>query len=402
MSPIRPTWTIRAALGVALLASPAHADCPVGQTPASCTLHEEAVELFTSGKYEQAAIKFRAAIAAGATARSYLGYSQSVEGQGKIALAYETMLVAQRLSKEEMATRGTDPEIIGRSERIKYKLGELGAKVAYVWLRLPAGIPPQRVVSVFRAGEGDLPAPIGRWIIVAPDRQVLYASLDDGSRIELVATIAPGAQGTLVIPIAAPAPPRPQIRPSPPRPQPPAGRPIQQLYKKKPAKPVPNPANVVFALDGTMLLPNVGNVSAGVGFGGLYERKLARRLAATVRAGIVFHPEETYDELGAATFSAREGVFLAGVRTRSKLPVYAGFEAGALVYSQTATHLAPGEFTPTEEDYSHVYPALALGGGVRLGKAHLEMGLVYAINAGADVDMGLRFMTTLGVDLVKR
>jgi hypothetical protein len=183
----------------ALLASrAAFADCPAGQTSASCALHDEGVTAFTAGKYDEAATKFRAAIAAGATARSYLGYSQSVEGQGKIALAYETMLVAQKLSNEELSTPAgqQDTAIVGRAERIKYKLAELRAKIAYAWLRLPEGVSIRRLVSVYREGEGDLQQPIGRWVVVAPERQVLFATLDDGQRVQVLVQIAPGSQKT--------------------------------------------------------------------------------------------------------------------------------------------------------------------------------------------------------------
>ena len=105
---VRLSRVALAALGlVAGAAAPAvAADCPENTPRAACMLHEEAVALFTSGKYEEAATKFRAAIAAAPSARSYLGYSQAVEGQGKIALAYETMLVAQRLSNDEMSASG--------------------------------------------------------------------------------------------------------------------------------------------------------------------------------------------------------------------------------------------------------------------------------------------------------
>jgi hypothetical protein len=163
----------------------AHADCPAGAPQVACVLHEEGVALLTAQRYDEAATKFRAAIAAGPSARSYLGYSQAVEGQGKLALAYETMLVAKRLSDEEMAGAGAkDPANIGRAERIKYKLGELGGRIGFVWLRLPEGVPPQRLVSIHREGEGDLPSPLGRWVTVAPN-QVLIAALDDGTELRV-------------------------------------------------------------------------------------------------------------------------------------------------------------------------------------------------------------------------
>ena len=99
------------------------------------------------------------------------------------------MLVAQKLSNEELARPGgpQDTAVVGRAERIKYKLAELGAKISYAWLRLPEGVPARRLVSVYREGEGDLPSPIGRWVVVAPNRQVLYGPLDDGQRLSVIA-----------------------------------------------------------------------------------------------------------------------------------------------------------------------------------------------------------------------
>src|SRR5688500_5567157 len=99
-------------LCLVVAATAAHAACP--DKRASCVLHEEGVALFLEGKHEQAASTFAAAIAAEPTARSYLGYAQAVEALGQIALAYETMVNAQRLSQAEMqSTGGKDPEVTG-------------------------------------------------------------------------------------------------------------------------------------------------------------------------------------------------------------------------------------------------------------------------------------------------
>lgn len=382
-----------------LFASSAHAECPPGQTPASCALHEEGVAFFLDGKFDAAATKFRAAIGAGPTARSYLGYSQAVEAQGKVALAYETMTVAKRLSDEEMrATGGKDPEITARAERIKYKLGELGGKIAYVWLRLPQGIPASRVVSVHREREGDLADPLGRWIVIAPERQVLFATLDDGRRVEMIAQVPAGTQGQLVLPIV----PMPAVT------QPvraPAGRPLIELYRKAPKPPPPNPPNAVFAIEMVTIARAVGNVGYGLGFGLFYERKFAKRIAGTVRTSIVFHPTQTYDGIGVGSsreYSATEGVLMIGARTRAKLPVYAGLELGALLYSQSSRHFGQLPSTDFEETYAWAYPALAVGGGARLGRLHLDASVLGAIDAGSAISMPVRFMFTVGLDMVKR
>jgi hypothetical protein len=390
--------TILAALLVLLAPGVAFADCPAGQTSASCALHDEGVVAFTAAKYDEAATKFRAAIAAGPTARSYLGYSQSVEGQGKIALAYETMLVAQKLSNEEMASSGgKDTEIVGRAERIKYKLAELGARIAYVWLRLPQGVSIRRLVSVFREGEGDLPQPIGRWIVVAPERQVLFATLDDGKRLQVIAQVAPGSQGTVIIPV-------PAVQAQPAQMQP--VQPSQVTYQPvspttvdiQPPKPAPDPSTI-FAVDAAFILGNSEGIGPGLGFAALFEKKLAKRIAITGRGALVFHPSrEEEDVVDTSTVSANEGLFLVGARTRSKLPLYLSFELGAVFFTRRETL----SMTGIEDTYSHTYPAVMFGGGVRIGKVHFEAYMLAAASGNADYDLPTRFFATFGVDLYRR
>lgn len=382
----------------------AFADCPPGQTPASCALHDEGVAAFTANKYEEAATKFRAAIAAGATARSYLGYSQAVEGQGKIALAYETMLVAQKLSNDELATPNgkSDAAIVGRAERIKYKLAELGAKIAYVWLRLPEGVSIRRLVSVYREGEGDLQQPIGRWIVVAPNKQVLFATLDDGKRLEVTAQIAPGSQGTLIIPVPAVQQQQPVQQPVQTQPLQPVQQPYipPSLVDDQPPRPSPNPPKTVFAVDAAFVMRNDDNVGPGLGFGALFERKLAKPLALTGRLALLFHPSQTDDvsTVEIVSTSVTETVFMIGARTRSKLPLYASLEVGAVNYSRTDTFTTAT--VDTEDEYRHTYPATMLGGGVRLGKVHFEAYVLAVVNNG-DFDVPARFFATFGVDLYR-
>ena len=386
-------------LAVLFASRAAFADCPVGQTSASCALHDEGVTAFTAAKYDEAATKFRAAIAAGPTARSYLGYSQSVEEQGKIALAYETMLVAQKLSNEELASPGgkLDAAIVGRSERIKYKLAELGAKIAYVWLRLPEGVSIRRLVSVFREGEGDLQQPIGRWIVVAPERQVLFATLDDGKRVQMIAQVAPASQTQLVIPVPAMQAQPAQMQPVQPtqvtyQPVPPTTVDLQ------PPKPSPNPANTVFAIDAAFILGNSEGIGPGLGFAALFEKKLAKRLAITGRGALVFHPSRDREDIvDTTTVSANEGLLLVGARTRSKLPLYLSFETGAVFFTRRETM----SMTGIEDTYSHTYLGVMLGGGVRIGKVHFETYMLAVANTG-DYDIPVRFFATFGVDLYRR
>jgi hypothetical protein len=226
--------TIRLGVLFVLLAvGAARANCP--DQAASCVLHEEGVALLLEGKHQQAATKFSAALAAEPSARSYLGYAQAVEALGQIALAYDTMVKAQQMSQAEMKSSGpNNGDVNARAERIKYKLGELRAKIGFAWLRVPEGVQPKRVVSVQREGEGQLSAPFTQWTAVAPGKQVLIATLDDGTRLTVVAQVAAGSQGVVVIPVVASGRTAGSINPAGP-PAPPIEFPIQKptpIYKK--------------------------------------------------------------------------------------------------------------------------------------------------------------------------
>lgn len=228
--------TLRLCVLVVLLAAGVAraGNCP--EQRASCVLHEEGVTLFLEGKHALAAAKFAAALGAEPTARSYLGYAQAVEALGQIALAYDTLVKAQQMSQAEVkATGPKDSEVNARAERIKYKLGELRAKIGFAWLRVPQGVQQQRVVAVQREGEGQLSAPFTQWIAVSPGKQVLIATIDDGTQLTVVAQVAAGSQGVIIIPVAGtgrppvvdrgPVPPGPPIGGFPaPKPKP--------IYKK--------------------------------------------------------------------------------------------------------------------------------------------------------------------------
>jgi hypothetical protein len=98
--------------------------------------------------------------------------------------------------------------------------------------------------------------------------------------------------------------------------------------------------------------------------------------------------------------SATEGLVLLGARTRSKLPLYAGAEIGALWISRRTTIQFTGS-ADRVSDASQTNLAVLLGGGIRLGKVHLEIGALLATPNG-DIDLPARFFATLGVDLIKR
>jgi hypothetical protein len=398
--------------GAVVAPSIARAECPSGQQ-AACVLHEEGVALLTSGRFEEAATKFRAAIAAAPSARSYLGYSQAVEGQGKIALAYETMLVAKRMSDEEVAANGKDAGVIGRAERIKYKLGELGGRVGFVWLRMPGSVPPQRLVAVHREGEGDLPQPLGRWITVAPDRQILIASLDDGSEVQVVAKVAAGAQSNLVLPIPAGAQPQPQPQPQvQPRPQPeplppgvPRPRPLASLYDKPPPGPPPPLPSSVLALGMSILAPGpeLPMVSLGPGIGAfaLYERRVSKTLGLVARFDYVGHYSSDFDFQTSA--SGSEVLLMAGVRTMTRT-LHARLETGVTVSSIEATIIpGPGGPPPSSISTTDVYPVFGVSAGLSLGRVRLHGGILYTANSDSDApEIPVRVMFALGVDLWRK
>ena len=386
------TVTLRAlgvAIGIVVIATTAHAACP--DKRASCILHEEGVALFLEGKHQEAAAKFSAAIAAEPTARSYLGYAQAVESLGQIALAYDAMAAAFRLSTAELrASGGRDVEVTGRAERIKYKLGELRAKIGFVWLRVPDGVKPQRVVSVQRQGEGDLAQPLTQWTAVTPGRQVLIATIDDGTKLEIIAQIAAGAQGIMVIPVAAP-----------PRPEAPVYVP----------PPVPPPIKTLISFGASLLAPGsrssengVPNGSVGGGFTALYERRLVSSIGLTTRLEYLAHPETSNFNFGpgALSVSGSEVVVLAGFRTwgaRPSTAFHGRAGVGFSVFTQKATVSSTGMVA---DEFTRLYPALELGGGLNFGRLRIQSGILFTAAGDAKVTLGTRFMATLGIDLYRK
>ncbi|MEO8699634.1 MAG: hypothetical protein ABI867_06300 [Kofleriaceae bacterium] len=379
---------------VVLAAGTAHAACP--DKRASCVLHEEGVALFLEGKHDLAAAKFAAAIAAEPTARSYLGYAQTMEALGRIALAYDTMVAAQRLSQAEVQqTGGKDVDVGARAERIKYKLGELRAKIGFVWLRVPEGVAPQRVVAVQRQGEGDLSQPLTQWTAVAPGRQVLIASIDDGSKLEVVAEVAAGSQGVVVIPIVAS---QRNI---------PVGRPVGGVFMPIP-RPVEVPVKTYVTLGGSVVAPggkssesDVPTASSGLGFNALYERRLNSSFGLATRLEFLFHGETdggTFETLPKSV-EGNEFIATVGLRTWGSRTIHGRAAVGFSIYSQKTTDTNTGV---TLNEFTRLYPGVEFGGGLHLGRLRIEMGLMFTASGDADVTLGTRFMGSLGIDLYRK
>lgn len=394
--------TIRLGVLILLLAiGVAHANCP--DQRASCVLHEEGVALFLEGKNDLAAAKFAAAVAAEPSARSYLGYAQAVEALGQIALAYDTLVKAQQLSQAELKSAGAkNVEANGRAERIKYKLGELRAKIGFVWLRLPQGVPPQRVVGVKREGEGDLSQPLTQWTAVAPGRQVLIASIDDGTKVEVVAEVAAGSQGVVVIPIRGgrvATNPNPNVRPGP-------GRPLASLYIPVPKPPQPE-YSAYFAVGLSLLTgePERENFNAGPssgngsGFTALYEKKLASSFGLTTRFEFMFHGANE-DFSNNITVKGNETLLLIGARTFGSRTIHGRAGAGVSIYSESVTQNGFDAGT----GFTRAYGVFELGGGLNIGRVRFMMGIMVASPPGDPniPSLGTRFMGTFAIDLYRK
>ena len=385
-------------LFILLAAKIAVAACP--DKRASCVLHEEGVALFLEKNYEEAAKKFAAAIAAEPTARSYLGYAQAVEALSQIALAYDTMVAAQRLSAAEVQANPKDTEVSSRQERIKYKLGELRAKIGFVWLRLPEGVSPQRVVAVKREGEGDLSQPLRQWTAVAPGRQVLIASIDDGTKLEVVAEVAAGSQGVVVIPV------RGNARILNPNPNP-GGRPLAQLYMPAPPRPPSPDFSAYFAVGLSILIgePERENFNAGPSSGNgqgitaMYERKIASSLGLTTRFEFMFHGTNE-DPSNNITVKGSEALLLIGARTMGSKTVHGRAGVGLSLYNESVQMNG----LDTGAGFSRVYGEFELGGGLNLGRVRLQMGILFATPPGDPniPALGTRFMGTFAIDLYRK
>jgi hypothetical protein len=386
------------------VATPAAAECP--DRAASCMLHEEGVALLVAGKYGEAVGKFKASIAAGATARAYLGYAQALEGDGKIAQAYEAMVVAAQMSADEIAKTPNDVDVKARAERIKYKQAELQTKVGFAWLRLPDGVPPQRLVSVQRKDESDIPSPLTHLVPVAP-RQELTAHMSDGTRIHFIADVAPGSTAAVVIPVrgqrVAPGGVQPGgvqpggVQPGGVQPggtQPGIGGPVPPaggVYQPLPPPPEPPLTQTSIGLAVGFIVPGIEDMSEGYSILGYYEQAVSAGLMLSVHGGYIHHPTKpgvTGDITGGEIFG------VAGLRTRRRGALYGLAAAGFTVLARTDSSRMT--------DSTYGYPAFELGGGLRWGSFRVQASLDYAINVSDGGDIPLRFMMTAGYDLYRK
>src|SRR5690349_10498761 len=104
---MRSTWCLLA-LAISTRAASA-SECAEGQ--AICLLQEEGARLFVAGDFAGAAAKFKASLTAIPSARAYLGYAQSLEGLGQLALGYDMIVEAKQRSDRELAASPDDVDV---------------------------------------------------------------------------------------------------------------------------------------------------------------------------------------------------------------------------------------------------------------------------------------------------
>jgi hypothetical protein len=363
----------------------AAAECP--DRAANCVLHEEGVALLVAGKYAEAVVKFKASIAAGASARAYLGYAQALEGDGKIAQAYEAMAISAQMSADELAKTPNDVDVKARAERIKYKQAELQTKIGFAWLRLPDGVPTQRLVAVHRKDESDIPSPLTHLVAVAP-HQELTARLSDGTKLDFTADVAPGSTAAVVIPVAGQRVATGGVQPGLVGMAPPAGG----IYQPLPPPPEPPLTSLSIGFAVGFIVPGITDMAEGYSILGYYEQRVSDGLMLSVHGGYIHHPTKL--GMSGTDITGGEIFGVAGLRTRRRGALYGLAAAGFTVLARRDSTGAT--------DSTYGYPALELGGGLRWGSFRIQASLDYAINVAGGDDIPLRFMMTAGYDLYRR
>src|SRR5262249_43799325 len=146
------------------------------------------------------------------------------------------------------------------------------------------------------------------------------------SKRQVVAEIAAGSQGVVVIPLQRVATgPGPGVVPT--------GRPITSVYVPM-VKPPPPPIDAYFALGGSVLAPGphgnaaLGDVprsSSGAGFSAFYERRFGKTaFGLATRLEYSIHSESHGDDINPKPFSVSgsEVVALGGIRTMGSRTIH--------------------------------------------------------------------------------
>lgn len=347
-----------------LLALPAgaYAECP--DAAADCLLHEDGAALLASGKFQEAAAKFQASIAAKPSARSYLGLALSKIGLGRLAAAHDDFLEAERLATQDVSARPDDDDAKVRLESIKYKLGELHARIGFVRLKLPTYVAASDVVVVSRKGDGDLRGAFERAVPLDETHHTFEVVLGDGRRAELEVALSPGQETSALVPFEMPKP-----------------VPVTPTLVDRPA---PEPRPVLPRRYGVLLEAAVApgyNRNAGVAYGPLARMEVrAGPLWLHARGGFFTHgTTETGFDDGTRTYTGYEVPGLAGLRMEVVGPLYVGIEAGLIYFSET---VRPDNEGNPESDLLGSFMIGAASTGLRLERFDLGVTLMVASPIG--------------------
>jgi len=163
-------------------------------------------------------------------------------------------------------------------------------------------------------------------------------------------------------------------------------------------RPPPPVYKTYFALGASILAPGPGDASAGEGLTGLYERRIGKAIGIAARLEYLVHPDTTAFFRN-ETISASELIALFGLRTMTSNTLHGRVGLGFTIYSQDITD---DNTLVTLDSFTRLYPAFELGGGAHLGRLRLQASILFTTAAGGEVDLGTRFMGTIGIDLYRK
>jgi hypothetical protein len=135
----------------------------------------------------------------------------------------------------------------------------------------------------------------------------------------------------------------------------------------------------------------------GSGFTLLYEKAFGSSIGLTTRFEYLFHSENEnlVNSTMFETAKGQEVLMLVGLRTFGSRTLHGRVGAGVSVYSEQAS--LTGDFT-------RAYPEIELGGGLHLGRARFQFGVLFSFGPDdpAIPKMGTRAMGTFAIDLWRK
>jgi hypothetical protein len=416
---MRSCVVVTVVLACALASARARADCPT--QAAACLLDEEGVALLAHKQYTEAAAKFEASITAGPSARAELGYAQALDALGKLGLAYDAIVEADRLSAWEKRDAPNDRDVYARGERIKYVMGDLRSRVGFVHVQLPAPLVGDPIVAVHREGH-DVRDPHAT-IAIAPGDKVT-AVLRSGARHEGLVKVAAGGETTWVVPVeaaaAVAAPPVCDSSSSTPEVGDGSAVPVTLPFESPGQTPDPTPdptppivlqppPRTHFGFEFALLPASAANAGSAIGGALFMGYDVAQRFRIGLRGGAFIHTpidQTTSDEANTAMTHVTGDEFggWLGVRAVIAGPLIATAELGAIKLDQTATLTISG-FLPSTASNDLDYLVYTLGLGLHAGPLDFGFGLEGELTGlgesqpGTEPDLGVRLMITVGRDL---